>query len=78
MIEFTDQRSGVVVGVVAVRGNALLSDPISENIAAAWLAQGGKSGEFESVYDGWTNGYVLGRRVANNAAVIDNMRPVKN
>lgn len=57
MIEFSDKDG--VVGYVQVEDDELVaSDPSLER-----LAEGFDVAEFESFYDGWSNGYVSGRKV---------------
>lgn len=74
MIEFT--QNGKVIDVVARRGNTLLSGPITFDLVKLWLERGNKPGNFESEYDGWSNGYIESRAIPNNAKVIDALEPV--
>lgn len=76
MIEFRDS-SNVLAGIVASRGLVLLSDPAGESVAASWLRAGGSVGGFEDAYDGWTNGYVTGSRVANDPIIMSDLTVVQ-
>lgn len=78
MIEFTTVSGDKVVGVVATRDGELLSDPGADSTATTWLDRGGDPADFETRYDGWTNGYVLGRRVDDNADIITTLHVVES
>jgi 2'-5' RNA ligase len=74
VIEFT--QNGKVIDVVAKRGNTLLSGPITFDLVKLWLGRGNKPSNFESEYDGWSNGYIESRVIPNDANVIDTLEPV--
>ena len=63
MIEFFDDEG--VVGTVEYVNGELVASRGSQNVATLWLYRGNDPTDFESAYDGWSNGYVVGRRVTD-------------
>lgn len=76
MIEFRDSTD-VIIGVIATRGNKLLSSVTMESVAASWLRSRGSAAGFEDAYSNWTNGYVTGVRVNDDQAVVRSLSEVQ-
>lgn len=61
MIEFSDADG--VIGTVDYVDGELRASNSARNIVDSWLRHGRSANDFEAAYDGWSNGYVNGRRV---------------
>lgn len=61
MIKFKD-KNGVIGTVEYVDGELITSNSLRD-VVDTWLRRGNNVGDFESAYDGWSNGYITGRRV---------------
>lgn len=63
MIQFKD-KDGIIGTIEYVDGKLIASNSL-RSIVDLWQHRGNDASDFESAYDGWSNGYVSGQRVLN-------------